>query len=111
MSNNIVTADFSDFGYVELGKAKDLLTAYMENKLARDSVKDWISDGLKICFNKNSGYVFFSDEDYNTFLLNENDELDVWLNCPECGTEGFPKELIANEHCNECKEYAERYLE
>lgn len=115
MTDNVVTADLSQFGYRELKEATKLLEAYTEDRYVRPSVSEWIGDGLTLNFNTSSGYVFLSDEDYHTFLINEEEDgedgkLDIWLSCPNCGKEGFPKELIADPQCDDCKEHAEHYL-
>ena len=51
-------------------------------------------------FNKNSGYVFLTDEDYNTAMM-DGDTLEDFLTCGECGCEGIRSEFF---------EYAEDHL-
>lgn len=90
MATNLgdVTDDLSLFGYRELKEAGKLLTAYRSDN---DQTTQLMGDGLKVWFNLNSGYVFLADEDYATAMM-EGDELRDWLNCPECGEEGFTLE-------------------
>lgn len=107
--DDIVTADFSNFGYREIDEAIKLLTYYKEDKQT-SAVTAYMGDGVKVAFNTHSGFVFLTDEDYNSFLINsELDLLDIWVSCPNCGGEGFPEEVIANKQCDECVEYAEQY--
>ena len=99
---DIVTADLSKFGYRELDEAGKLLIAYAKNGV------DFLSDGITLNFNTNSGFVFLSDEDYNVGILNEG-KVEQWFNCSECGEEGF-KEHFEEEgldKCEGCKEVKE----
>jgi len=87
------TQDLSEFGHRELEIAADLLKAYCKIS------PDFLAEKIKIEFNMNSGCVFLIDEDYNVGMMN-GDDLEQWLNCPECGTEGFLEEMI--EEGSEC---------
>ena len=77
-----VTKNLEDFGFRELKEAGKLLTAYGS---AEDNTRH-LGEGVHICFNHQSGYVFLSDEDYNVAILN-GDILEDFLTCPECGFE------------------------
>lgn len=81
------TQDLSKFGYTELEEAGTLLTAY-----CKDS-PDFLEEGVAVEYNPNSGCVFLVDSDYNVGMMNGND-LEQWLSCPECGTEGFISDII-----------------
>ena len=81
--DNIVTCDLSDFGIKELIEASTLLKAYANNKAV-----DFLGVGLTLNFNRNSGYVFLSDEDYNVGILDDNNEIVQFYSCPQCGNEG-----------------------
>jgi hypothetical protein len=98
MSNETVTSDLSEFGYIELKEAGKLLTAYCDNTAILDG------DNVKLWFNKNSGYVFLCDEDYNTAMLN-GDDIELWRNCPMCGYEEFNSEIA------DCPEDHDNYFE
>lgn len=100
--DDIVTSDLSNFGYREIREAINLLNAYLENPTII------LEDGLKICFNTHSGYVFLSDEEYNVYMVNNN-KLEQWHNCPICGAEGFLEEVgdIHNHEDPEDKECQE----
>ena len=93
MNDNIVTSDLSDFGYRELAMARDLLTVYLENNNTL-----FIGDGVNIAMNRNSGYVFITDEDYNVAMECEG-KLEDWFSSPYDGHEGFLEDL-ANEYEN-----------
>jgi len=92
---DFVETDLSEFGNRELEEASKLLMKYAKNDFASNSSE--LGDGLKLCFNKNSGYVFLSDEDYRVLMLNDKDELEEWLNCGECGEEDFKSEFQKKE--------------
>jgi len=101
MIPSIITADFSKFGYRELKLASELLQAYLEQGA------DFLTEGITLNFNINSGFVFLSDEDYNVAMLN-GEELEQFFSCPECGREGF-KEEFAECECKRCKEICHGY--
>lgn len=95
----IVTDDLSQFGYRELDIAKDLLKAYADGKFKRN---DFFSDGTKVMFNCNSGYVFLTDNDLNVGMLNDKEEIEQFFSCSTCGWEEFIEEFEEQE-CEECK--------
>jgi len=85
------TQDLSEFGNRELETAADLLKAYSQTS------PDFLGDNIKVEFNLNSGCVFLIDEEFNVGMMN-GDDLEQWINCPECGTEGFLEEMIEEGH-------------
>lgn len=93
---DIVTADLSRFGYRELQMAADLLAAYCKNP------PEFLSDGVTVMMNSDSGYVFLTDEDFNVAMMN-GDRLERFHSCPVCGAEGFAEELMESNTC--CAEY------
>lgn len=108
MSDN--TQDFGLFGFRELEEASKLLHAMAENKWQKESELD---GNIAIEFNPNSGNVFLADSNYNVAMLNDNDELENWVNCPNCGYENYLTEFPVPEKsetyqgrfvCPECKE-------
>jgi len=101
MIPSIITADFSKFGYRELQLASELLQAYLKQGA------EFLTDGITLNFNINSGFVFLSDEDYNVAMLN-GEELEQFFSCPECGTEGF-KEEFEDCECKQCREICYGY--
>lgn len=102
MNNNeketVVTTDLSKFGYRELRLAAQLLTAYCD---ADKQASEFLGDGLTLNMNKQSGYVFLSDENFNVGMMN-GDKLEQWLNCPYCGHEGFKEDAIHKAKDEEC---------
>ena len=93
--NDPTTTDLRDFGYRELRMAGELLTAY---KTDRDVSERLDGGGVHVVFNRNSGYVFLSDDDYNVAMMN-GDRLEDWHVCGYCGAEGFAEDLYdGDEH-------------
>ena len=91
----IVTDDWSKFGYREIKMAKELLS----------HVKEVDSYGkLTVFFNMESGCVFLSDEDYRSWMMN-GDKLEEWFLCPYCGHEGFKGDMYHEPEDEECTEY------
>ena len=56
------TRDLTEFGWRELGMARDLLDALMNN------MPDFLGDGIAIKFNPSSGKGFLVDEDCNVAM-------------------------------------------
>lgn len=98
--NKTVTTDLSKFGYRELKMLKELLKARFEQGFPFD----FYEEGISINLNINSGNVFFTNEDYQVATMN-NDKLESFYVCPECGHEGFFKEMIHNLDNENCQEY------
>jgi hypothetical protein len=104
--DKIVTKDLTEFGYRELEEAGILLQAYSENPSI-------LGDKVEVFFNRNSGCVFLSDEDCNTAMMNE-DNLELWHWCPECGTEGFKEDFDTGNNGSDnkcCVEYIKQFEE
>ena len=88
--SDIVTVDLSEFGYSELREAATLL-----QEMAEHGLPDEMYGKISLCFNKNSGWVFLSDEDYNTCLINdETGKLEMHYSLVGTGEEGFLDELL-----------------
>jgi len=88
----IVTSDWSQFGYIEIDEAKELL----------NHINEIDSNGkVEVQFNRNSGYVFLVDEDFRTWMMAEG-KIEEFFSCSECGHEGF-KEEFKDQDCKECK--------
>jgi len=84
----ITTTDLAEFGWRELKMAAELLSALIE----QGSPDDFESDCIQIMFNRNSGYVFLTNADYQVAMMNGN-HLEVWYTDFEDGTEGFKEDL------------------
>ena len=97
--NEITTTDFSKFVYREREMAEELLKASREQGFP----EDFWDDETTIMMNMNSGNVFFTNSEYQVAMMND-DKLESFYNCPECGEEGFKEDL--EEYGNDCcKEY------
>ena len=98
---SIVTSDFSRFGSRERGLAKDLLVALSDQGFPYGFNEDEVT----INMNTNSGYVFFSNSDYQVCMMN-GDKLELFYSCPNCGNEGFQEDHNFNEsgYCEDCKD-------
>ena len=84
MLPQILTADFSHFGYWDLAQARKLLNAYQEQPNAPT-----LGFGLTVNFNTHSGCFFLSDEDFRVVIFDDEGNLREWYSCPQCGAEGF----------------------
>jgi hypothetical protein len=87
--NEAYTEDLSDFGYREQDLAKDIFVAWQKNGLP----EDFYNDGVKIAFNRNSGYVFLTNFHYQVCMEVEG-KLESYYTTPYEGVEGFLIELI-----------------
>lgn len=88
---NYYEIDMTNFGWREKKLALEVLQAYMKNPYAVEG------DDLKIGFNTQSGYVFATDEDYNSYMINDKDELELWVMCDMCSAEDYLSELLQSE--------------
>jgi hypothetical protein len=87
--NDIYTEDLAEFGTRELKEAGKLLTA-----IGRGLPDDFYQDGIKVGFNKNSGYVFLTNSDYQAALVDDDGELYSFYSTPYEGREGSYQELM-----------------
>ena len=94
----MVTTDISKFGLLERKEARELLAVYGTDK----DITKFLGDDIHIYFNTDSGYVFLTDEDYNTAMINLNGELEDFIVCPACGNEGLLQNFLDDP--NECCE-------
>ena len=102
MSN---TQNLADFGQREREIAAKLMTTL---NTERDKTVHFQKLGVVVEFNPYSGYVFLVDEDYNVAILNDNDELEDFITCPNCGGEGVSSEFREENKDSECcQEYAD----
>lgn len=91
--NNPVTYDIADFGRREIAETGKLLTAYAEGQ-DKGNCLDRFGEGVKVGFNRNSGYVWLEDEDYNTLMYDEDtDSLFQWYFLSYAGEEGSAEDL------------------
>lgn len=96
-----VTTDISNFRNRERKVLIDLLTAWNEQGLP----DDFYEEDVVPMFNRNSGYVFLTNSEYQICMMND-DKLEIWYTCSYCGHEGFAEDCkIEDDHCNECKDH------
>ena len=97
------TEDLADFGFRAQKEAQDLFQAWIESGLPID----FEDNGVKIAFNKNSGYVFLTNSEYQVAMCERNDngklELYSFYSSPYEGKEGSFDELL--------EEYEDMHLE
>lgn len=79
------TENLAEFGARERKIAGKLLSANLPDTFD--------NSGIKLAFNKSSGYVFLVNDDYQVAMLN-GDELEVFHSTPYEGLEGFLSDLI-----------------
>jgi hypothetical protein len=83
------TENMGEFGYREIKELSKILNAWVENGLPID----FHQEEVKPAFNKNSGYVFLVNNEYQVCMLN-GDKLDIWHTLPYSGEEGFLCDLL-----------------
>ena len=81
--NDIITFDR------ERALAIELLQAWGEQGLPND----FYEGGVKVAFNRNSGYVFLVNEEYQCAMMND-DKLETHYTSHYDGHEGFLEELL-----------------
>lgn len=95
------TRDLSRFGHVEKQEASELLGALNSRK----DETQYLGDNVAVEFNPMSGYVFLVDDDYNVAMLND-DILEDFHTCPNCGGEGLSSDFRKYNSDDCCQEYA-----
>lgn len=80
----------------------DIMACYTERKELLAILQAWDKDGLpsdfyeegvKVAMNRNSGYVFLVNDDYQCAMMN-GDKLESFYSSPYDGHEGFLDELL-----------------
>jgi|ERR1700722_4841467 len=96
----IITTNLADFGYRERAILIELLQAWNSQGLP----EDFYDEEVHPMFNRNSGYVFLTNSEFQTAMMN-GDKLEMWHHCGNCGHEGFAEDCQLNDAgCNECTE-------
>lgn len=99
----MTTTDLSKFGFREIKMASELLNEWVNNGLP----KDFECDEVTIMMNRNSGYVFLTNSDFQVAMM-YNNKLELFYSCPECGCESF-KDDIENNGNECCQEYLKAF--
>jgi hypothetical protein len=84
----ITTTDLADFGWRELKVAAELLTALID----QGAPDDFESERILIMMNRNSGYVFLTNSEFQVAMMNGGC-LETWYTDFEDGSEGFKEGL------------------
>ena len=91
-----VTNNLSEFGRREIAMASELLNELTNRNTTELFDKYFTHESTNLFFNKRSGYVFLSDENYNVGMINpDNGMLDLYITTAYTGTEGFINELMS----------------
>lgn len=85
------TTNLAEFGYSEIKELSRILNAWIKDGLPEDFGRDEVHP----MFNKNSGYVFLTNSEYECCMMN-GDDLETWYHCGECGHEGFIQKTKTN---------------
>ena len=105
MSNTpIVTSDLKDFGYRELIEVEKLIRALRENGLPND----FSNEDLSIMMNRDSGFVFFTNAEFQVSMVHDDNKLYEFFSCIECGNEGELEDICDNPEdfiCNSCEKH------
>ena len=92
---DVVTSDWSQFGAREIQMAKELLS----------HIKEIDTYGkVEVMFNRHSGYVFLSDENFDVWMMN-GDQMEKWYVCGYCGHEGFLEDFKHEPQNQDCISY------
>jgi hypothetical protein len=110
MNDSTYTEDFAE-----------IMSCARERHLALQLLNAWDQQGLpegfypygvKLAFNKNSGYVFLVNEEYQAVMMN-GDKLDIHHSLPYSGDEGFLEDFAdrLEELHPEDQEYLKQYMD
>ena len=96
----------TDLGDMNLDEVVDMLKSFQEQNTTPAFKAMWYGTPTPT-LNKESGYTFLTNSDYQVAMMNE-DKLSMFINCGECGREEFEQEwtneLTRSIKCEGCKE-------
>tara|TARA_R100000908_G_C3669429_1_gene93001 strand:- start:34 stop:384 length:351 start_codon:yes stop_codon:yes gene_type:complete len=108
---DLYTEDLSVFGNRELDEAGKLLSA-----IKKGLPDDFYNDGIRVGFNRNSGYVFLTNSEYQVAMLDDEGKLYSFYSTPYEGIEGSYEDLLEQfddlhpedqEYVNDLKQFYE----
>ncbi len=105
----VIIGNLTKLGYRELEELNKLIKAYINNNIEEQTKRDWLNHAGSVNwgFNTSSGNVFLTDEDNNSYMLND-EQIELWLYCPNCRNEDYLSNWKRNKKdelvCKECKE-------
>jgi hypothetical protein len=82
------TTNLADFGMREIEMLRDILDSWIKKGLPDDFGTNEVVPML----NKNSGYVFLTNDEYDVCMLVGGVLCSIY-SCPECGHEGFAEDM------------------
>lgn len=83
------TENLADFGMREIEELRDILDAWLDSGLP----DDFYDDGVRPALNRNSGYVFLTNSDYQVCMVADG-KLESFYTTPYSGIEGFYEDLV-----------------
>ena len=88
MNNDIYTIELpKNICFRELQHISEVLNAYLKNPY------DMEETPKRICINLSSDRAFIENEDYQCYMLNNQDRLEEWVRCDECDYEAFKSDV------------------
>lgn len=97
---NTITTDLAKFGARERRMVEELLKAWREQGLP----EDFYNEKVTTMMNMQSGCVFLTNSEFQAAMMNDN-KLESFYSCPQCGHEGFLEEMWHNLENDQCNEY------
>ena len=88
--NDILTSDLAELGHRERDQLQTMLWSWGYYGLP----ENFWEDKVTFMFNRNSGYVFLTNSEYQVAMLNDDNRLEEWHNTPYHGHEGFLEDLV-----------------
>ncbi len=86
-NSNVYTENLADFGQRERALLAEILALPLPEQFS--------DDGVKAALNRNSGYVFLVNADYQCAMINaETGKLEIFHSTPYEGHEGFISDLL-----------------
>lgn len=89
-NRNSVITNLAEFGYRELEEARNLIDAMLKNGLP----EDFYDEGVVVALNRNSGYVFLTNYEYQVAMVDDNGKLYSLYHTPYYGHEGSYEDLV-----------------
>lgn len=99
--SDFYTEDLSEFGQREREMAGELLST--------DLPRNFNGSGVRVAFNKNSGYVFLVNDDYQVAMMNGY-HMAIFHNTPYHGHEGFIEDLLSEYEPDELNQEDIEYI-
>ena len=94
--------DFSDYTLSDIAEVSRMLELWLKDKWGKNAQRQFNTRSHpKIDRNQDSDTVYMIDGDYNTVILLD-DKLQLWVTCPECGTEGAESDFVPDDNCDQC---------